>query len=108
MDKVFNIRQSHSTAPKEKKAERAPASAPLNHEIAGYMPGRKEFEVEHENDAEQMVKDMEFEETDTKEDVRLKSLLIIVKLYYLKGPFWIFIMMLSTRESIAKSKSKDS
>lgn len=35
-------------------------SAPTNHEVAGFMPGRLEFEHEVENDAEMPVKDMEF------------------------------------------------
>ncbi|KAG8956216.1 Transcriptional adapter ada2 [Tulasnella sp. 424] len=35
-------------------------SAPTNHEIAGYMPGRLEFETEVENEAEEQVKDLEF------------------------------------------------
>jgi transcriptional adapter 2-alpha len=36
------------------------------------MPGRQEFEYELENDAEQMVKDLSFEETDDPEEVELK------------------------------------
>ena len=36
------------------------ASAPTCHEIAGYMPGRLEFETEWENDAEGLIRDMEF------------------------------------------------
>ncbi|BGP41060.1 Transcriptional adapter ada2 [Rhodotorula kratochvilovae] len=36
------------------------ASAPTCHEIAGYMPGRLEFEHEYENEAEVLIKDMEF------------------------------------------------
>ncbi|TNY22224.1 hypothetical protein DMC30DRAFT_161034 [Rhodotorula diobovata] len=36
------------------------ASAPTCHEIAGYMPGRLEFEHEYENDAEVLIKDLEF------------------------------------------------
>lgn len=36
------------------------ASAPTNHEVAGYMPGRLEFEHEVDNDAEVVIKDMEF------------------------------------------------
>ena len=36
------------------------ASAPTCHEIAGFMPGRLEYETEYENDAESLVKDMEF------------------------------------------------
>lgn len=35
-------------------------SAPTNHEVAGFMPGRLEFEHEVENDAEMAVKDMDF------------------------------------------------
>lgn len=35
-------------------------SAPTNHEVGGFMPGRLEFEHELENDAELAVKDMEF------------------------------------------------
>lgn len=38
----------------------APTSAPSNHEIAGYLPGRLEFEHEPDNDAEDLVKDLEF------------------------------------------------
>lgn len=73
MSKTFTKRITHTIAPKEKKLERPPASNPLNHEVGGYMPARKEFEQEYFNDAEQMVKDMEFDETDTPEDIRLKS-----------------------------------
>src|SRR5260370_12406673 len=35
-------------------------SGPTNHEIQGYMPGRLEFETEIENEAEELVKDLEF------------------------------------------------
>ncbi|GAA6005960.1 hypothetical protein JCM10207_007289 [Rhodosporidiobolus poonsookiae] len=36
------------------------ASAPTCHELGGYMPGRLEFEHEWENDAEVLIKDLEF------------------------------------------------
>ncbi|GAA6042350.1 hypothetical protein JCM8097_003865 [Rhodosporidiobolus ruineniae] len=36
------------------------ASAPTCHELSGYMPGRLEFEHEWENEAEVLIKDMEF------------------------------------------------
>ncbi|KAM0745808.1 transcriptional adaptor 2 [Meredithblackwellia eburnea MCA 4105] len=36
------------------------ASAPTCHEIGGFMPGRLEFETEYENEAETLIKDMEF------------------------------------------------
>ncbi|KAA1105912.1 Transcriptional adapter ada2 [Puccinia graminis f. sp. tritici] len=36
------------------------SSAPTNHEIAGFMPGRLDFEIEWENEAENAIKDMSF------------------------------------------------
>jgi transcriptional adapter 2-alpha len=36
------------------------ASAPQNHEVAGFMPGRLEFDHEVENEAEMVIKDMDF------------------------------------------------
>lgn len=36
------------------------ASAPTCHEIGGYMPARLEFEHEYENEAEVLIKDLEF------------------------------------------------
>ena len=38
----------------------APTSAPAIHEIAGYLPGRLEFEHEIDNEAEHLIKDLEF------------------------------------------------
>lgn len=38
----------------------APTSAPGNHEIATFLPGRLEFEHEIDNEAEDLVKDLEF------------------------------------------------
>lgn len=35
-------------------------SAPTNHEVQGFMPGRLEFETEIENEAEELIKDLEF------------------------------------------------
>ncbi|KAI9007268.1 hypothetical protein BC832DRAFT_440780 [Gaertneriomyces semiglobifer] len=64
----------HERQPPRKipKAERPPSSVPANHEIQGYMPGRREFEIEVENDAEQAVKDLEFHDSDSPEDTELK------------------------------------
>jgi transcriptional adapter 2-alpha len=47
-------------------------SCPAHHEVAGYMPLRKEFETEYENDAEQAIKDIAFYEDDSAADVELK------------------------------------
>lgn len=54
-------------------------SQPANHEIAGFMPFRKEFETEYDNDAELIVKDMQFSEEDVKMDAELK--LAILDIY---------------------------
>lgn len=47
-------------------------SHPANHIIHGYMPGRKEFEMEAENEAEVPIKDMVFNEDDSPTEVDLK------------------------------------
>ncbi|KAF7306527.1 Transcriptional adapter 2 [Mycena indigotica] len=41
-------------------AKPAPTSAPAVHEIATFLPGRLEFEHEFDNEAEELVKDIEF------------------------------------------------
>ena len=37
------------------------------------MPGRLEFDLEYDNESEQFVKDMVFEDTDTPEDISIFS-----------------------------------
>ncbi|KAI9498032.1 hypothetical protein BDB00DRAFT_742834, partial [Zychaea mexicana] len=51
-------------------------SGPAYHEIQGYMPRRFEFETEYENDAEQFVKDMVFNDDDTQEEIDLKVMVL--------------------------------
>ncbi|XP_074272552.1 transcriptional adapter ADA2b-like isoform X2 [Silene latifolia] len=48
-------------------------------DLSGYNPKRKEFEVEYDNDAEQLVADMEFKDIDTEAERQLK--LNVVKIY---------------------------
>lgn len=74
MDRTFDIDPDEFQARKKARVEEmrkplalpsadamAPlVSAPTNHEVGGYMPGRLEFESELENDAELAVKDFEF------------------------------------------------
>ena len=55
------------------------ASVPLCHEIQGFMPGRLEFDVEAENDAEVPVKDMVFDPEDSLGDIEVK--LTILDIY---------------------------
>ncbi|KAJ3302588.1 Transcriptional adapter ada2 [Kappamyces sp. JEL0829] len=71
-NKRLKARPPGYTVSKLPKHPRPPASTPVNHEIGGFMPGRKEFEYEYENDADQIVKDIEFGSDDSKEDTALK------------------------------------
>lgn len=52
------ISEMNNKAPPPPKL--APTSAPAVHDITGFLPGRLEFEHEIENDAEDLVKDIEF------------------------------------------------
>jgi transcriptional adapter 2-alpha len=54
--RIEDMRRPHSIPP----AAAPLVSAPTNHEVGGFMPGRLEFEHEVENDAEMAVKDLEF------------------------------------------------
>ena len=48
-------------------------SVPSNHEIAGYMPGRREFETENENEAKVALKDLQFSDEDLTFDISKRS-----------------------------------
>ncbi|KAF9583553.1 Transcriptional adapter ada2, partial [Lunasporangiospora selenospora] len=76
------LAQRVTRVPAPVKAQKPMTSQPANHEIAGYMPGRLEFETEYENEAEQVVKDMVFNEEDTPEEVDLK--LMVLEIYNAK------------------------
>ncbi|GAB1524663.1 Transcriptional adapter ada2 [Rhizoctonia solani] len=55
--RIINLRESL----KKKAGPTQPfVSGPTNHEVGGFMPGRREFEHEAENEAEDLVKDLEF------------------------------------------------
>jgi len=43
-----------------------------NMKIVGYMPKRKDFETEYDEDAETRVCEMEFSEEDPEDEIRLK------------------------------------
>lgn len=53
-------------------------SVPANHEITGFMPGRREFETETENEAEVGLKDLQFTDDDSVFDVNLKLTMLDV------------------------------
>jgi transcriptional adapter 2-alpha len=53
--RIANMNTTPAPAPKV-----APTSAPGVHEVATFLPGRLEFEHELDNEAEDLVKDLEF------------------------------------------------
>nr|XP_043623741.1 transcriptional adapter ADA2-like isoform X2 [Erigeron canadensis] len=56
----------------EKKLRTSGEEGPSMTELSGYNFKRQEFEVEYDNDAEQLLADMEFKETDTDAERELK------------------------------------
>ncbi|KAH8088374.1 hypothetical protein HD553DRAFT_268927, partial [Filobasidium floriforme] len=58
--KKRRIEELRKPAPLPAAAIETKASAPQNHEVAGFMPGRLEFDHEVENEAEMVIKDMDF------------------------------------------------
>lgn len=65
---LMDIEES-SIQPPEKRVEIE--KHPLS-EFAGYMPLRKDFEIEYENDVEMYLADLEFYEDDKEEDIEIK------------------------------------
>lgn len=69
----FQARKKRRIEGRKEEAKNAPpldpkqkptSSVPSCHEVQGYMPGRKEFETEHVNEAEEAVQHMQFEPGD--------------------------------------------
>ncbi|XVE85599.1 hypothetical protein DITRI_Ditri17bG0103300 [Diplodiscus trichospermus] len=56
----------------EKKPRVSTDEEPCMTELSGYNFKRQEFEIEYDNDAEQLLADMEFKDTDTKAEHELK------------------------------------
>ncbi|CEP19462.1 hypothetical protein [Parasitella parasitica] len=75
------LQQSRGMTPRKPMASHPNNAKPITsgpsfHEIQGYMPRRFEFETEYENEAEQFVKDMVFNDDDTEEEVDLKVMVL--------------------------------
>lgn len=68
----MRVRIKDLPPPKQKPLQ----SQPSNHEVQGFMPGRLEFETEFDNEAEQVVKDMEFAEDDEPGEKQLKLMIL--------------------------------
>lgn len=58
--KKARIEELRKPQPLAKGNAKTLTSAPTNHEVGGFMPGRLEFEYELENDAEMVIKDLDF------------------------------------------------
>lgn len=67
----------------EKKPRTSGDERPSLTELSGYNFKRQEFEIEYDNDAEQLLADMEFKETDTdaEHELKLRVLRIYSKRY---------------------------
>lgn len=63
----------------EKKPRTSGDEGPSMTEFSGYNSKRQEFEIEYDNDAEQLLADMEFKETDTDAERELK--LRVLRIY---------------------------
>ncbi|XP_071904425.1 transcriptional adapter ADA2-like isoform X1 [Coffea arabica] len=63
----------------EKKPRTSGDEGPSVTEVSGYNSKRQEFEVEYDNDAEQLLADMEFKDTDTDAERELK--LRVLRIY---------------------------
>ncbi|KAI5583441.1 hypothetical protein BDE02_06G014700 [Populus trichocarpa] len=57
---------------KGKKPNSSGSEGPSLMELSGYNPKRQEFDPEYDNDAEQLLAEMEFKDTDTEEERELK------------------------------------
>lgn len=59
--RIEDRKEAAKSAPPATPKQKPTASVPSCHEVAGFMPGRLEFETEHLNDAEEAVQHMTFE-----------------------------------------------
>ena len=67
----------------EKKPRMSGDEGPSMKELSGYNSKRQEFEIEYDNDAEQLLADMEFKGTDSdaERELKLRVLRIYSKRY---------------------------
>ncbi|KAI9851086.1 MAG: Transcriptional adapter ada2 [Thelocarpon superellum] len=62
--RIAERKEANKTAPSSVSKQKPTASVPACHEVAGYMPGRLEFETEYANEAEEAVQHMQFDPGD--------------------------------------------
>ena len=73
------LRESLSTSTRKEQEIRERLATLPGAEIAGYMPLREDFDTEHNNDAEQLLVDMEFSPDDHPSERLMK--LKVIELY---------------------------
>jgi transcriptional adapter 2-alpha len=62
--RIEHAKEERKSALPATPKQKPTASVPACHEVAGYMPGRLEFETEYANDAEEAVQHMQFDPGD--------------------------------------------
>ncbi|KAF4555849.1 Transcriptional adapter 2-like protein [Elsinoe fawcettii] len=62
--RIEERKDAAKNAPPMDPKQKPTSSVPSCHEVQGYMPGRREFETEHWNEAEEAVQHMQFEPGD--------------------------------------------
>lgn len=76
---VSAAKQQSDRSVGEKKLRLPGEKVPLVTELYGYNLKREEFEIEHDNDAEQLLADMEFKDSDT--DAEREQKLQVLHIY---------------------------
>ncbi|XP_010486344.1 PREDICTED: transcriptional adapter ADA2a [Camelina sativa] len=79
MTKLEAAKQQSDRSVGEKKLRLPGEKVPLVTELYGYNLKREEFEIEHDNDAEQLLADMEFKDSDT--DAEREQKLQVLHIY---------------------------
>ena len=74
----------------EKKPKLSGEDRPSMTDLSGYSFKREEFDVEYDNDAEQVLADMEFKDTDTKAEYAMK--LHVLHIYSKRYVYRIFLL----------------
>ncbi|AEE74594.1 ADA2 2A [Arabidopsis thaliana] len=77
--KLEAAKQQSDRSVGEKKLRLPGEKVPLVTELYGYNLKREEFEIEHDNDAEQLLADMEFKDSDT--DAEREQKLQVLRIY---------------------------
>lgn len=78
----------------EKKPRTSGDEGPSVTELSGYNFKRQEFDVEYDNDAEQLLADMEFKDTDTDAEHELK--LQVLHIYSKRYTHWSLLFFIPT------------